>query len=85
MRRGGAPKKRRKREKSEEPKKRRHALSHCDGRSMAVGKSWQGSRHGRCVVSLEETIDRVWQGCVLRLERESGGWKCGLVGRFESY
>jgi dUTPase len=36
-----------------------------------VGKSWQGSRHGLCVVSLEGTIDRVWQGCVcvLRLER----------------
>lgn len=66
--------------KSEQPQKKRgHDLSHRDGRSMTVGKTWQGSRHGLCVVSLEETIDRVWQGCVLRLER--GGWKSGLVGR----
>lgn len=40
---------------------------------MAVGKTWQGSRHGLCVVSLEETIDRVWQGCASIIERRMEG------------
>lgn len=73
MRRGGLKTEKEERAKNQGTQKRRHDLSHCDGRGMAVGKTWQGSRRGLCVVTLEETIDRVWQGCASIRERRMGG------------